>query len=73
MGPFGVSMRRLDDDVAVFNGPAACLAPFEIGDLVLAGRFEDAVAGVPVGLQRDVVEMAMRQASESRPAHDWRI
>ncbi len=38
--------------------------PFQIGDFRFAGRFEDAVAGVPVRLQRDVVEGAMRQSAD---------
>ena len=42
------------------------LAPFQVGDLVLAGRFEHAVAGVPIRLQRDIVEIAMRQAAQRR-------
>ena len=41
------------------------LAPFQVGELVLARRFEHAVAGVPVGGKRDVVEIAMRQAAQS--------
>ena len=44
------------------------LRPFEIGDLGLARLLEDAVARVPIGLQRDVVEMPVRQ-----PADDGNI
>ena len=42
------------------------LRPFEIGDLGFARLLEHAVAGVPVGLQRDVVEMSVRQAADAR-------
>ena len=39
------------------------LSPFQVGDFGLAGRFKDAVSGVPVGLERDIVEMAMGDAA----------
>ena len=44
------------------------LGPFQIGDLGFARHFEHAVARVPVGLQGDVVEMAVRQAADQRCA-----
>ena len=40
------------------------VGPFQVGDLVLARRLEHAVAGVPVGLQRDFVESAVRDAAD---------
>ncbi len=46
--------------------PEPCLAPFQIGDLVFARRFEHAIARVPIGLQRDVVEMPVRQSADYR-------
>jgi len=42
------------------------LRPFEIGDLGLAGLLQYTVAGVPVGLERDVVKMSVRQAADAR-------
>ena len=67
-GLFDRPLRRfdaaMDDDVAVCIRPFACFRPFQIGDLVFAGRLEDAVARVPVGLQRDVVEVAVCKAAE---------
>ena len=57
-----------DDDIAIASVCAMLgLAPFQIGELVLARRLEHAVAGVPVGLQRDLVEKAVRQAAQRWP------
>ena len=38
--------------------------PFEVRDLGRAGRFEDAIAGVPVSLKIDGVEVAVEQRAE---------
>src|SRR5215471_6113221 len=54
-----------DEDIAGAVAADCRLGPFEIGDLGLAGLLEDAVAGVPVRLQRNVVEMSMRQSADA--------
>src|SRR6185295_17158420 len=52
-------------DIAIGRMPLPRLGPFEVGDLVFTGRLEHAVAGVPISLQGDVVEVTMRQPAES--------
>src|SRR6266699_1708144 len=55
---------RNQNVLAVLRGLA--LRPVEVRDLGLARLFEHAIAGVPVGLQSDVVEIAVRQATDAR-------
>jgi hypothetical protein len=40
------------------------LAPFQVGQLVFTRRLEDAIAGVPVGLQGDLVEKSVGQSPQ---------
>ena len=73
IGPLAVSIRAK----AVTSPLTSCVIRVSHHSrsvmLVLARRFENAVAGVPVGSQRDVVEEAMRQAAERRRASGRRI
>src|ERR1700747_3010069 len=39
------------------------ITPFQIGDLGFARRLEDAVPGIPVGLQRDLLKGTMGDAA----------
>ncbi len=57
-------MRANAQECRRFRCPELRVARFEIGDLVLTGRLEDAVAGVPIRLHLNVVEMSVRQSAE---------
>src|SRR5438067_4082196 len=55
---------RNEDVIAVLRDLA--LRPVEVGDLGLARLLAHAIAGVPVRLQSDVGEIAVRQAADAR-------
>ena len=52
-----------DQHIVVF-APEGRLGPIQIGDLGFARLLEDTIAGIPIGLQRDVVEMAVGETAE---------
>src|SRR5215469_16216547 len=49
----------MGDHIAGIRFLNSRIAPFQVGDLGLAWRFEYAVAGVPIGLEADVLESAV--------------
>src|SRR5207245_1739237 len=62
LGSFDTGMG---DDVAIFQLLHPRLAPFQVGDLGLAGRLEHAIAGVPIGLEPDFLKYAVRNSTDN--------